>query len=43
MCGWAVLLGALIWRDMMMAPSDVIELQIREQQDAERRDALQLK
>jgi len=42
-CGWAVLLGALVWRDMMMAPSDVIELQIREQQDAERRDALQLK
>ena len=39
-CGWAVLVGALVWRDMMMPPSDVVELQIREQQEAERREAL---
>ena len=33
-------MGALVWRDMMMPPSDVVELQIREQQEAERREAL---
>ena len=29
---WAALVGALVWRDLMMAPVDAIELQMRERQ-----------
>ena len=37
-CGWAIHVGAMVWRDVMMVPSDVVELQIREQQQVEQEE-----